>query len=227
MSSPIPSLAALTIFAAFSVTLIWWIISISSKSDNHHDYGGYIVILDSIITLPNATTLVGMMATLGYVASSIGDYAWLPERDAWLLLTIAILSDGVDGVFVHTTHQYSRLGKIIDTFRDIMLSSAILLVLSWQKPGLSIYLLALGTFALEIAAEKCFARHREQTEQNTVGMIRTAIHGGCGLVFVLRDTLFAGWIIQPVALVSIMFISSGIMLTTYCLQSGSSATATE
>lgn len=82
--------------------------------------------LRQLLTAPNQLTLLRLIF-IPFIIINIVDnnYRW-----ALILLVIAGLSDGLDGLLARTLHQQTKLGQYLDPIADKLLLSTLFLVLS-------------------------------------------------------------------------------------------------
>ena len=82
--------------------------------------------LRQLFTAPNQLTLLRLIF-IPFIIINIVDnnYRW-----ALILLVIAGLSDGLDGLLARTLHQQTKLGQYLDPIADKLLLSTLFLVLS-------------------------------------------------------------------------------------------------
>ncbi len=82
--------------------------------------------LRQLFTAPNQLTLMRLII-IPFIIINIVDnnYRW-----ALVLLVIAGLSDGLDGLLARTLHQQTKLGQYLDPIADKLLLSTLFLVLS-------------------------------------------------------------------------------------------------
>lgn len=80
----------------------------------------------NVFTAPNQLTLIRLII-IPFIIINIADrnYRW-----ALILLVIAGVSDGLDGLLARTLHQQTRLGQYLDPIADKLLLSTLFLVLS-------------------------------------------------------------------------------------------------
>ena len=82
--------------------------------------------LRQLLTAPNQLTLMRLII-IPFIIINIVDNN---HRSALVLLVIAGLSDGLDGLLARTLHQQTRLGQYLDPIADKLLLSTLFLVLS-------------------------------------------------------------------------------------------------
>src|SRR6266705_700517 len=82
--------------------------------------------LRQLFTAANQLTLIRLII-IPFIIINIVDsnYRW-----ALILLVLAGLSDGLDGLLARTLHQQTRLGQYLDPIADKLLLSTLFLVLS-------------------------------------------------------------------------------------------------
>jgi cardiolipin synthase (CMP-forming) len=82
--------------------------------------------LRQLLTAPNQLTLMRLVI-IPFIIINIVDNN---HRTALVLLVIAGLSDGLDGLLARTLHQQTKLGQYLDPIADKLLLSTLFLVLS-------------------------------------------------------------------------------------------------
>jgi cardiolipin synthase len=82
--------------------------------------------LRQLLTAPNQLTLIRLII-IPFIIINIVDNNY---RLALILLVIAGLSDGLDGLLARTLHQQTKLGQYLDPIADKLLLSTLFLVLS-------------------------------------------------------------------------------------------------
>jgi cardiolipin synthase len=82
--------------------------------------------LRQLLTAPNQLTLLRLIF-IPFIVINIVDNNY---RTALVLVVIAGLSDGLDGLLARTLHQQTRLGQYLDPIADKLLLSTLFLVLS-------------------------------------------------------------------------------------------------
>jgi cardiolipin synthase len=82
--------------------------------------------LRQLFTAPNQLTLMRLII-IPFIIINIVDNSY---RWALLLLVIAGLSDGLDGLLARSLHQQTKLGQYLDPIADKLLLSTLFLVLS-------------------------------------------------------------------------------------------------
>ena len=82
--------------------------------------------LRQLLTAPNQLTL-RRLVIIPFIIINIVDNN---HRTALILLVIAGLSDGLDGLLARTLHQQTKLGQYLDPIADKLLLSTLFLVLS-------------------------------------------------------------------------------------------------
>lgn len=82
--------------------------------------------LRQLLTAPNQLTLIRLII-IPFIIINIVDNDY---RLALILLVIAGLSDGLDGLLARTLHQQTKLGQYLDPIADKLLLSTLFLVLS-------------------------------------------------------------------------------------------------
>ena len=82
--------------------------------------------LRQLLTAPNQLTLMRLVI-IPFIIINIVDNNY---RLALILLVIAGLSDGLDGLLARTLHQQTKLGQYLDPIADKLLLSTLFLVLS-------------------------------------------------------------------------------------------------
>jgi cardiolipin synthase len=79
-----------------------------------------------LLLAPNQLTLLRLIFVPFIIINVVGhNWAW-----ALMLLILAGISDGLDGVLARALHQQSRLGEYLDPIADKLLLSTLFLVLS-------------------------------------------------------------------------------------------------
>jgi cardiolipin synthase len=82
--------------------------------------------LRQLLTAPNQLTLIRLII-IPFIIINIVDNN---HRWALILLVIAGISDGLDGLLARTLHQQTKLGQYLDPIADKLLLSTLFLVLS-------------------------------------------------------------------------------------------------
>ena len=82
--------------------------------------------LRQLLTAPNQLTLLRLII-IPFIIINIVDNN---HRSALVLLVLAGLSDGLDGLLARSLHQQTRLGQYLDPIADKLLLSSLFLVLS-------------------------------------------------------------------------------------------------
>ncbi len=82
--------------------------------------------LRQLFTAPNQLTLIRLII-IPFIIINIVDNN---HRTALILLVIAGVSDGLDGLLARTLHQQTKLGQYLDPIADKLLLSTLFLVLS-------------------------------------------------------------------------------------------------
>jgi phosphatidylglycerophosphate synthase len=135
---------------------------------------------DRYWTVPNAITLIGIIAVASYPVSEW--WQLLSPTEQLHLIIISGASDILDGFFARSLGQCTRIGKIIDPVRDRMLGLAILTGIMLQD--MESWYIAAGIITMEVVIAWNFLAYR--TPVHALGKVRMAIHIGCGILFVTQ-----------------------------------------
>ena len=123
-----------------------------------------------ILTIPNLITAVGLFGVVLY------GYWAVRDPQAWYLFfvlgTLIILSDALDGLAADWCNQHSYLGKVLDPLRDRAFAAALLLHLWILHPIIWLIIPILLLVAVEMVQAFTFIRQRRQ-EVHAVGKTKT------------------------------------------------------
>lgn len=138
---------------------------------------------DDVVTIPNIITSLGILFVFAYMA------AFLTGVNRWviiLLLVGASMSDVLDGFFARRLRQSTRVGEMMDPFRDRLLLLAILLHMILVV-GFSNVILGIVFFEILIVLSKILSICRmAPLEVHWVGKLRQLVHVSCGGIFIAK-----------------------------------------
>jgi cardiolipin synthase len=85
---------------------------------------------DRVLTVPNALSVLRIVAVAAFVWLAL-----VPEADgaAFVVLTLAGVSDYLDGYLARRWHQISRIGQLLDPFADRLTAIAVPVVLGVRE----------------------------------------------------------------------------------------------
>lgn len=201
-----------------ATTVLWILLLISfpwalvayTKRNQGIDYA------EKVVTLPNYTTFIGMIALITYVVADVFNPSWCPKSDQLWFITIAGLSDALDGIYARITKQCSKLGAIIDPVRDRLFILAIMLSMvlnnGTQRETTIVAAATALTILLESTIVLLYIKRRDLAQVHFWGKVRMGVHCLCGMLFVLQTngmlsvipTVWLSWIIAGASCVAFL-----------------------
>ncbi len=146
---------------------------------------------ESIVTIPNFITFLGITAVGFYTYGFLTNSRWL----LGIMLFLAGLSDLFDGIAARRLKQRTRLGEFIDPLRDRFLLVAVLVNILYVAGIKYIFLVGL-IVVYEISTAVCnlVLLLSQKRKVHLVGKLRQAAHlllaGLVILSFYFRDIIF-------------------------------------
>lgn len=176
---------------------------------------------DSIVTIPNIITLVGILLVFAYMI------AFWAGWNRWIILAFLFLAEisDADGTVARYLRQETIIGEMTDPFRDRLLLLAILLNVIFVK-GFEIMIIGIIFFETAIALTKILSSVRNvPLEVRWLGKLRQIVHIVCGFIIVLKFyfyDLVSRWMpfvnrLSFNELLGAMIIASALTMTVYML----------
>jgi len=129
---------------------------------------------DTIITIPNIITGLGLLLLIPYVWGFLTGQRWI----LGISLVLVGCSDLFDGMAARHFKQKTRLGEFLDPLRDRVLLLVVLINIVWLGNGLTKLWIAIITgIELAIVAVNCYGPAQgKKAEVHLVGKLRQAGH---------------------------------------------------
>lgn len=141
---------------------------------------------NKILTVANVTTFIGMVAASLLLVDAVW-WRMIVKWQALFLISLILLSDGLDGFFARSLKQCSTLGQKIDPARDRETGLAILVLLLRSGEHSAVTFLVVGVLLAELfigVIAVIANRQKRPLTVHTIGKCRMGLHIIAGMTFI-------------------------------------------
>jgi len=141
-----------------------------------------------VLTLANAVTAIGLLASLLYGALVLLKGTEASAYTCFALVCVAVVSDVLDGFLARAMNQCTRLGSIIDPWRDRVLGLVVVIHMVTTISSASTALIGGAIVIVELLTAFTNANNPPR-HVHTLGKVRMGVHAGAAVLFLTTPIL--------------------------------------